>query len=169
LHPYTHIVVDNSTHLHYNQNINTQEFVMKKLIIASLLAVASLAASAEVMVIQWTAPSGNTYTYYLDTGSARNMETTVGPVVTAEVDIMNSDGVLMVSANVVATGCGLAEPAGKVGLVDRDNVLIAGTKPTLWSMARFHANSNNIADILASNTCIAAMANSVPPKEKGAL
>lgn len=142
---------------------------MKKLIVASALAMISLVASADTIAIRWTAASGNVYTYYLDAGSARNMETTVGPVATAELEVMNSEGVLMVAANVVATGCGLAEPAGNVALVDRDNVPINGTRPVRWSMAGFLANSNNIADILASQTCIAAMANNVPQKEKGVL
>jgi hypothetical protein len=142
---------------------------MKKLIIASLLAIASVAASAEVLVIHWTAPSGNTYNYYLDAGSARSMDTTVGPAVTAELEVMDARGVLVASASVVATGCGLAEPAGNVALVDRDNVPLEGTGVVRWSMAAFLAGSNNIADILASHTCIKAMANNVAPKEKGVL
>lgn len=133
---------------------------MKNAVLAIVLAMASTVALASTLVIQWEAPSGSKYTYYLDKGSARSMKTTVGDMVTAKVEVMDAQGVLMTEGNVVASGCNLDAPEGQAGLLDDDNALIPGTNLAHWSMVDFNAGSSKIAVILAGHTCLAALENS---------
>ena len=133
---------------------------MKDAILAIVLATASTVALASTLVIEWEAPSGSKYTYYLDKGSARSMKTTAGDMVTAKVEVMDAQGVLMTEGNVVASGCNLEAPAGQAGLLDDDNALIPGTNLAHWSMVDFNAGSSKIAVILAGHTCLAALENS---------
>lgn len=133
---------------------------MKHLLLSIVISMSSTMGLASTLVIQWEAPSGNKYTYYLDTGSARPMKTTVGDLVTAKVEVMDAQGVLVTEGNVVASGCSLEEPEGQSGLLDDDNALIPGTNLAHWSMVDFKAGSTKIAVILAGHTCLAALANS---------
>jgi hypothetical protein len=132
---------------------------MNKLIATLVLTLASATALADTLVIQWKSPKGNIYTYYLDKGSARQMNTTVGVLVTAKVEIMDPQGILVAEGNVVASGCELDEPIGQAGLMDDDNALLPDTHLANWSMKEFNDGSQKIAVILAGNTCLAARAN----------
>ncbi len=133
---------------------------MKQAILSVFISITSTVALASTLVIQWEAPSGSKYAYYLDTGSARQMKTTIGDLVTAKVEVMDAQGVLVTEGNVVASGCNLEVPEGQSGLLDDDNALIPGTTLAHWSMVDFKAGSTKIAVILAGHTCLAALANS---------